>query len=236
MPVQHGYEGATSGGGRAAAEEAVGAGELKGLVGEIGKDMKNEFKTSVTRSVAENIATKTEETKGLAVALVTATLGDPDLPGKVAGIIKEFAGKPSVVSALSAALATSVVSTAWLRGLALPLAERQLDWWLVRDDAEGGTRWLRRELARLGARLVPSETVAGLAAWLLVAQLDPGEGSLKDPAADLAARALAWQVDNCAWAISENVHWCLRDEWYKEYARGGVKEGLRKYELGRKGK
>ena len=236
LPVQHGVdyldmmgEGAEPGGGNV---------NVPGALNELSKEMRSEFKTSVTSAVAKNIAAQTEETKKLAVALVTATLSDPALPSKVAVIISDFSSRPHLRSQISGALATNVVGTDWLNALTLPLVKRQLDWWLVKDDLEdgGGSLWLRKQLVALGVWMVPSRTVEDLARWLLVQQLDTKTGCVNAPFVAMAAAALyPWQVPNVEWAIGEQIHWCLRDQWYKDYAKEQLVASLSEIEKRRRG-
>jgi len=115
----------------------------------LGTSMKDDLKENIASNVAKNIEAQNEETKNLAVALVTTTLADPDLPKKVAAIISDFSAKPHVKEATASYLADYVVRTDWLYKLTLPLVQRQLEWWLITDDLPDpeNYKFLRKEVS-----------------------------------------------------------------------------------------
>jgi hypothetical protein len=210
---------------------------VKGALKEIGREVRSELKASIATTVAGNIAAQNEETKRLAVALVTGTLADPDLPKKVASIIADFSNKENVKRGAAGAMATSVVSTQWLYDLTLPLLQRQLHWWLTTDDQKGGWNTLRKQTIGLAKWLLPSEAVTANARWLLIQQLDPKTGYINDPLVKLVASSLyPGQLRNMEWAMTTSLHDMLRDVWYKDYIKQMAVDNLAEMEGAKKNK
>ena len=93
------------------------------------------------------------------------------------------------------------------------------------------------QVVKLFAWLLPSDHTTEQAKWLLCTQLHPETGYIKDPVVNLVASLLhPYQIANVEWAITENVHYMLRDQWYKDYVKSAFLAQLEEFEEKQSGK
>ena len=180
--------------------------------------------SAVALQVSSNLSGSANETKALALALVTATLAEEANVGKAARLLAENLRDEQVTAAASGGVANGVLKQEWIPKATFDLFKWNVDWWL--NDALYGSKYLQKEVVKVGVWLVPHKWTVDIGAQTLVWLMDPETGYLKAPFVQIVSSSLPTLQPVVEAALKDNAIWCLKDQWYKDYAKNTVLQML----------
>jgi hypothetical protein len=205
---------------------------MRALTEEIGRDITKDLQRSIASKTAENLKRREGETKRIAVELVQKTLTDPTVPKKAGEFVTGLLGRPGVAEAAANSLRDGVLTKPWLATNLEWLTKEQLRYWMVVDDDEKNVDaclTLRKSLIELAEGIIPQPWVHDIVKTsALLPILDPESDVLKKPLANLVAGALPGLTPVAQETLGENIHWVLKDTWWRDYAKAAVLEELRR--------
>ncbi|GMH58374.1 hypothetical protein TrST_g1000 [Triparma strigata] len=180
--------------------------------------LREDLRKAVAEKTADNIKERQAQAKEVAGELINKTLADPELPKKVGGFLTGILAAPQISQALPGLISRNLLSQKWLGDMFYGVTKPAVGWWLVKDQ----DLVLQKQLVGLAKWLIPGPVVYGLAknttVWLLLPG-GPLQGSFTTLVAETAIPNLNFSVEN---ALSEQIRWMCKDEWYKDYVKKAV--------------